>query len=228
MPSASAACALLSRVAAYSIPGAGPSQQPFNIVISRGSVVDFSYPPNPKSSAIVNAANEGCLGGGGVDGAISNAGGQNLFDDRMALPLVGQGIRCKTGSAVITGPNSYGSLHTSYVIHAVGPAYQNYKALSEGDELLFSAYTDSMTRAKDANLEAVAFSLLSAGIFRGPRSVKEVLKIGMDAIAKFDGYDELQEVHMCAFNQKEADTLVKVANELGLKEIDSASSCEIL
>ena len=97
--------------------------------------------------------------------------------------------------------------------------------------MLSSAYTASLDCAKDANLEAVAFSLLSAGVYRGPKSRKEVLRIGMDAIAKFDGYAELQEVHMCAFNEKEADTLVEIANEMGLESeymSESAGRCDIL
>ncbi|KAL7552199.1 hypothetical protein ACHAWF_015420 [Thalassiosira exigua] len=216
-----AQCAL-SRIAVYRT----PSQHPFNLVISRGSVVDFSYPPNPKSSAIVNAANEGCLGGGGVDGAISDAGGPSLLADRQSLPTVGPGIRCKTGSAVSTGPNSYGKLHTSYVIHAVGPNYMHYD-LDEGDKLLSSAYNASLDCARVEKIEAVAFSLLSAGIFRGPKSVKEVLGIGMDSILHFEGYAELQEVHMCAFNEKEADILVELAKDMDLKTV-SAGQCDVL
>ena len=103
-----------------------------------------------------------------------------------------------------------------------------YNSPEEGDALLFSAYTSSLECAKDANLEAVAFSLLSAGVFRGSKSVEEVLKIGMEAIVKYDGYAELEEVHMCAFSQEEADTLVKVAKKMGLKGGASSKSCEIL
>jgi len=192
--------------------------------------VDFSYPPNPQSSAIVNAANEGCLGGGGVDGAIGAAGGPNLFADRQALPTVGgnRGVRCKTGNAVLTGPNSYGDLHTSYVIHAVGPNYMRYE-LDEADDLLSSAYASSLECAKGAHLESIAFSLLSAGIFRGSRSLKEVLKIGIDSIYNFGGYTELQEVHMCAFSEIEAVTLAQIANEMGLESIGwTAGACDIL
>mmetsp|Transcript_5948 Transcript_5948/g.12380 ORF Transcript_5948/g.12380 Transcript_5948/m.12380 type:complete len:234 (+) Transcript_5948:103-804(+) len=208
------ACAL-TRVSVYKIQRPNHS---FNFVISRGSVVDFSHPDNPRSCAIVNAANEECLCGGGVDGAISNAGGPNLFEDRYALPVVGFNIRCPTGSAVITGPNAYHKLHVPYVIHAVGPNYVYMSTdLSQGDELLASAYTSSLARGKEAKLEAIAFSLLSAGVFRGPKTLKDVLRIGVNAICNFDGYEGLMEVHMCAFSQNEEDALKEIANNLGLK-----------
>jgi O-acetyl-ADP-ribose deacetylase (regulator of RNase III) len=210
-------CLSLPKVASYQI----PNTHPFHLVIARGSVVEFEY-SNRHASAIVNAANEGCLGGGGVDGAISAAGGINLYNDREALPEVSPGVRCPTGKAVITGPNSYGELRTSHVIHAVGPNYLVYNSdegIAEGDALLSSAYTSSLDRGKDAKLEAIAFSLLSAGVFRGSKSVEEVLTIGMKSIIDFDGYPELKDVYMCAFNQKEADALIGVANKLGLEEI---------
>jgi hypothetical protein len=70
--------------------------------------------------------------------------------------------------------------------------------------------------------------LLSAGVYRGPRSVKEVLKIGMDAIYNFNGYAELREVHMFAFSDKEVDALLDVADELGLGSIGSTGSCDFL
>ena len=90
--------------------------------------------------------------------------------------------------------------------------------MAEGDELLSSAYTTSLECGKSQNITAIAFALLSAGIFRGKRSINEVLKIGIDAICKFDGYPALQEVHLCAFDQKEANTLIKVATALGLSK----------
>jgi O-acetyl-ADP-ribose deacetylase (regulator of RNase III) len=147
---------VLKTVATFGLVGSsnsvGNNNKPIiSLNIVRGSVVDFTAPTSDKKSnkrigAIVNAANERCLGGGGVDGAINNAGGKNLWKDREELPVVqirtaddgtrrrrrssdsdsassAVEIRCPTGSAVITGPNNYGSLKVPYVIHAVGPIY---------------------------------------------------------------------------------------------------------
>lgn len=212
----------LARVARYALSSGSIGQH--RLTILSGSVVDFAWDgANPQNAAIVNAANEGCLGGGGVDGAINNAGGPNLQRDRESLPILNRSgsfgeIRCPTGSAVITGPGSYGSLKVPYVIHAVGPNYSRYPDPKEGDKMLASAYKESLQRAKEAKLEAVAFSLLSSGIFRGTRSKREVLEIGVKTIVDFDGYDELKEVYMCAFSPSDIDILIGIAAEEGLKE----------
>jgi O-acetyl-ADP-ribose deacetylase (regulator of RNase III) len=221
-----AAAMTLSPIASYMIQAA---TRPFRLTIARGSVVKFAYHPNPSRSAIVNAANETCLGGGGVDGAISAAGGPNLLSDRQSLPRVsysdqGNNIRCPTGRAVITGPNNYDKLAVPFVIHAVGPNYSGYnpndeEMLSMGDELLCSAYTSSMECCMRANLEAVAFSLLSAGVYRGSRGVQDVLRIGLSAICQFGGYEGLKEIYLCGFTTEEVDALVAIANEFGLNEI---------
>ena len=109
--------------AEYPIQGSSP----FKLVVYWGSVVEFAY-PNPMKSAIVNAANNHCLGGHGVDGAISVADGEALLHDRHALPIIhGTNSRCMTGNAVITGPNNYMHLRTPFVIHTVGPSYSNNK-----------------------------------------------------------------------------------------------------
>lgn len=216
----------ISPISSYIIQAA---TRPFRLIIAQGSVVDFVHPPNPSRSAIVNAANEECLGGGGVDGAISSAGGPNLLSDRQKLPQIsgsspGDGVRCPTGRAVMTGPNTYDKLAVPYVIHAVGPNYSAYNAndeemMSMGDELLRSAYTSSMECCRRANLEAVAFSLLSAGVYRGSRSVQDVLRIGLTAICQFEGYEELQAVYLCGFMSEELDALIAIANEMGLIKV---------
>jgi hypothetical protein len=78
-----------------------------SLMIARGSVVDFS---SSLKGAIVNAADEGCLGGGGADGVIAMAGGPNLANDRLMLLVLyhhgRRGIHCPTGSAaVLMGPS---------------------------------------------------------------------------------------------------------------------------
>lgn len=207
----------LTKVATYRI----PATHPFDLTIARGSVVDFAHPSNPRRAAIVNAANEGCLGGGGVDGAVGRAGGPSLYEDRERLPEAEPGVRCPTGRAAMTGPGSYGDLEVPYVIHAVGPSYSNYEdEMARGDRLLASAYTASLECGRAAGLEAIAFCLLSAGLFRGTRTVEEVSEIGLRAIRRFEGYEELKEVCVCGFTPEELRTLVAIANEIGPNEVE--------
>jgi O-acetyl-ADP-ribose deacetylase (regulator of RNase III) len=103
-----------------------------------------------------------------------------------------------------------------YVIHAVGPDYNVCSSLEEGDILLRSAYMECLERSKEAKIQAIAFSLLSAGVYRGPRSIREVLEIGLNAIISFRGYNELEEIHLYAFNDCEMKTLLDIAKDLGL------------
>ena len=202
--------------------------------ISRGSVVEFDC---PRDGAIVNAANEGCLGGGGVDGAISQAGGASLIQARFALPVLNeQGVRCPTGEARLTGPGDYGSLRVPYVVHAVGPNYAFFNDLEEPDQLLRSAYQSTLDCCLDTapagaeKLEGeeattaqepirhVAFSLLSSGIFRGDRSLEEVLGIAVrgikDWVSESDDCGELKTIAMVAFSEAEAKTLGQVCHEV--------------
>ena len=206
------------------------------LFVSQGSVVHF------EGDAIVNAANEGGLGGSGVDGAISNAGGDSLYEARKALPVLGttpnlRNKRIRTGCAVITVG---GELIAQWCIHAVGPNYRVSMSLglSEDacDDLLRSAFKESMERAREHNVRTLAFSLISAGVFRGVKSVAEVLKIGLDTICD-NSYDGLQEVHMVGFTESEISTLEKLcdekekqvepdAKEGGIKEAEDTSSAD--
>ena len=107
---------------------------------SQGSVVAFS------GDAIVNAANTGCLGGGGVDGAINDAGGRKLRAARAALPMLAPWTRCLTGGAVST---EAGTLSCKRVIHAVGPDYRDDGTEEECDALLASAYAAALAQARE-------------------------------------------------------------------------------
>ncbi len=111
--------------------------------------------------AIVNAANESCLGGGGVDGAIHRAAGRELIEACKALPEVAPRVRCPTGSAVIT-PGF--RLPARFVIHAVGPVHGTPGAAS----LLASAFRSALDLAEREGLHSVAFPAISCGVFRYP------------------------------------------------------------
>jgi O-acetyl-ADP-ribose deacetylase (regulator of RNase III) len=189
-----------------------------SLFICRGSVLDFACPN--QVGAIVNAANEECLGGGGVDGAITNAGGPNLANDRLRLEMNEDGVRCPTGQARLTGPGDYGALNVPYVIHAVGPSYFSYRNFREPDQLVRSAYQSTLEccclQAQDDSpaIQQVAFSLLSAGVFRGKQSLHTVLKIGVVAIRDFveeaEDCGSLEAIILFAFSAKEADALLEV------------------
>ncbi len=156
-----------------------------------------------------------------MDGAIKTAGGKNLHDDRVALPIVyiedGIPVRCPVGESKMTGPGDYGDLKVPYVIHAVGPSYWDFDDFDEADELLISAYQQSLERAKEAELEAVAFSLISAGVYRGTRKTKDILRMAVETIKDFDGYSQLKEVHIYGFNDREIITLMQVTSSLGMR-----------
>lgn len=137
----------------YKVLGTYSLSPGLSLFVARGSVLHFQGKTD--KAAIVNAANEGCLGGGGVDGAISSAGGPRLMDDRLKLPILekreGRDIRCRIGEAVITGPGDYDDLKVPYVIHAVGPNYNAFEEESyeQAHELLSSAYSNTLTVASE-------------------------------------------------------------------------------
>jgi O-acetyl-ADP-ribose deacetylase len=113
--------------------------------------------------AIVNAANAGLLGGGGVDGAIHRAAGPELLAACRALPEVRPGVRCPTGEARIT-PGF--RLKARYVIHTAGPVWHGGGRNER--ELLASCYQTSMTLARDHDVNSIAFPAISCGIYGFP------------------------------------------------------------
>jgi len=126
--------------------------------------------------AIVNAANSGLLGGGGVDGAIHRAGGPRILEECMEIARK-QG-RVPAGGAVITHA---GDLPCKYVIHAVGPVWQggSYKEA----QLLGECYVNSLTLAAGHQCRTVAFPNISTGVYGFPKS--EAAWISHQAIENF-------------------------------------------
>ena len=127
------------------------------IEIVRGDITTLDV------DAIVNAANERMLGGGGVDGAIHRAAGRELYDACFAVAEVRPGVRCPTGQSRITpGFN----LAARYVIHTVGPIWRGGGHGEPG--LLASCYRSSLELARQHRARSIAFPAISCGVYGYP------------------------------------------------------------
>lgn len=143
-----------------------------------------------KVDAIVNAANNSLLGGGGVDGAIHRAGGRAILDE--CLKIRDQQGGCPTGEAVIT---TAGNLPARYVIHTVGPVWQGGNAQEEA--LLRSAYTNSLRLATAHGVESIAFPNISTGVYHFPR--QNAAEIAIASVKDFLSADDtnLRVIFVC-------------------------------
>ena len=152
--------------------------------------------------AIVNAANQRMLGGGGVDGAIHRAAGRELYEACLAVPEVRPDVRCPTGEARIT-PGF--RLPAKFVIHTVGPVYRDGRHGEPG--LLAACYRNALALAAEHACRSIAFPCISTGVYGYPiedaakiavREVRAFLSAAKDAVTdapavpgdeRFDGLD---------------------------------------
>jgi O-acetyl-ADP-ribose deacetylase (regulator of RNase III) len=131
---------------------------------------------NQATDAIVNAANSSLMGGGGVDGAIHEAGGPAILEE--CKKIVRKQGRLPIGKAVIT---TGGNLKSKYVIHTVGPIWQGGNRNEA--ELLESCYKESLGLAEKHGLHSISFPSISTGAFRYP--VREAAKVALKAVVDF-------------------------------------------
>jgi O-acetyl-ADP-ribose deacetylase (regulator of RNase III) len=140
--------------------------------------------------AIVNAANNSLLGGGGVDGAIHHAAGANLLEECRTLG------GCETGGAKIT--KGY-NLPAKFVIHTVGPIWQGGN--HHEDKLLASCYRNSFALARKNHIRTIAFPSISTGIYRFP--VERASHLALQEITKeLETNMNLERVIIVCFNQE--------------------------
>lgn len=128
--------------------------------------------------AIVNAANSSLLGGGGVDGAIHRAGGNEILAACRNIRATTYPNGLPTGKAVHT---TAGNMCSKYVIHTVGPIYSQCEDMCES--LLMECYYNSLTQAVDLGCRSIAFPAISTGIYGYPK--KEAAQIAFDTVYEF-------------------------------------------
>jgi O-acetyl-ADP-ribose deacetylase (regulator of RNase III) len=174
----------------------GMLQVPAGIEIVRADITALQV------DAIVNAANESLLGGGGVDGAIHRAAGPELL--AACRPLGG----CPTGGAKIT-PGF--RLPARWVIHAVGPVWRG--GHDREDELLASAYRESFRLVGEHDMKSVAFPAISTGAYRFPleRATRIAVREGWDFL---QGTPRFERIVYCVFSDEALAVYHECAAEL--------------
>lgn len=151
--------------------------------------------------AVVNAANERMLGGGGVDGAIHRAAGPELLAACRAVPEVRPGVRCPTGEARVT-PGF--RLPARLVVHTVGPVWRG-GAAGEPD-LLASCYRRSLDLAAEGGAASVAFPAISTGVYGYPPAA--AARVAVDAVrAWHDAHGPSPRVLLVGYDAASADVL---------------------
>lgn len=168
-----------------------------SIIISREDITILQV------DAIVNAANNSLLGGGGVDGAIHRAAGPGLLEECRTLN------GCATGQAKIT--KGY-NLPAKYVIHTVGPVWQG--GIQNEEELLRQCYKNSLALGIENNISSIAFPNISTGVYRFPKEKAASIAINeVNAFLKVN--QSIQKVIFVCFDNENFSHYAKYIEEIG-------------
>lgn len=153
--------------------------------------------------AVVNAANEWMLGGGGVDGAIHFAAGPELLEACRAIPEVRPGVRCPVGEARIT-PGF--KLPARYIIHTVGPRWHG----GERNEpaLLASCYRACLALAQEHQIRSIAFPAISTGAFAFPFDLAARIAVA-ECAAFLKQTTSVSQIFLVGFSNQDANVLRK-------------------
>ena len=165
------------------------------LALLQGNIVEVH------ADSIVNAANSGLRGGGGVDGAIHRAGGPSIME---ACRKIGG---CPTGSAVATPA---GNLHAKYIYHAVGPIYSGSK---DDERLLASAYQSCLNLAERHSINSIAFPSLSTGVYGYPLELAAPIAL-RTIIEHIKKTTSLQQVTMILFGDSAYEAYEKALGDL--------------
>jgi len=172
------------------------------ISLVQGDITDID------ADAIVNAANQALMGGGGVDGAIHCKGGPKILEECKRIRATEWPDGLPTGKAVIT---SGGNLKARYVIHTVGPVWHGGKR--HEPELLAEAYSNSLKLAVSKGLKTVAFPSISTGAYGYP--IEEASRIAITTVKKFlEKEDRIDKVVFVLFTKPDLETYKEAIKEI--------------
>jgi O-acetyl-ADP-ribose deacetylase len=167
------------------------------LALMKGNIVEV------EADAIVNAANSGLRGGGGVDGAIHRAGGPTIMEECRKIG------GCPTGKAVAT---SAGKLPAQYIFHAVGPIYSG---TSEDEKLLASAYQSCLDLAEQFGIKSIVFPSLSTGVYGYP--LDEAAPVALRTIIKhIQKPTSLQHVMVVLFGDEAFQAFEKALKDINI------------
>lgn len=170
------------------------------IEVVRGSVTDQDV------DAIVNAANTGMRGGGGIDGRIHSAAGRGLLEELERVAPNG----AKTGTAVITHAHN---LPHKHIIHTPGPRWHGG---AKGEpELLASSYRECLRKADENDLESIAFCSISTGVYGYP--IDEAALLAVETVMEYlkqNRQTHLRRVVFAMYGEKEYEEFASALDEI--------------